>query len=188
MHKIRLLLFAALLIALPVTGGCQNLLVTLGLSEAPPPVTDSAYFNGQMEQLLKEINSNKSRNFRKAAVLNFVNSNGQVSELGKVLTAKFGERAVAGNYFRIVPSGQVKEALDKLKIEFRGELTKEQVKLIGDELKADAIVTGKIFDLQKGSDVDLSVSAIQPATGELVSAGGINIYRSKQVQTLIQQF
>ncbi|HEB73407.1 MAG TPA: hypothetical protein ENI77_12420 [Nitrospirae bacterium] len=188
MFKVRVLIFSALLPALFVTGACQSAMVMAGLKKAPPPVTDSAYFNGQMEKLLEHLKANKSRNFRRAAILNFVNTNGKVSELGKILTIKFGERAVAGNHFRIVPSGQVKQALETLKIEFKGELTKEQVKLIGDELKADAVVTGKISDLQKGSDVDLTVSAIQPSTGDLVSAAGINIYRSKQVQTLIQQF
>lgn len=188
MLNVRLVISVTLLMALPLTGACQNVMVMAGLKEVPPPVTDSAYFNGQMEQLLEQLQANKSRNFRKAALLSFVNANGQVSELGKILTTKFGERAVAGSYFKVVPSGQVKEALEKLKIEFRGELTKQQVKLIGDELEADAVVTGKIFDLQKGSDVDLSISAIQPSTGDLVSAAGVNIYRSKQVQTLIQQF
>lgn len=186
-HASTLITGATLIIALSLTG-CANLMVTAGLQEAQPPVTNSAYFNGQVEKLLGELQANKSRNFRRAAVLNFVNVNGQVSELGKILTAKFSERAVAGNHFRIVPSGQVKETLKKLKIEFAGELTREQVKLIGDELKADAVITGKLFDLQKGSDVDLSITAIQPSTGDLVSAASVNIYRSKQVQTLIQKF
>jgi len=188
MFKVRRFISALLLLTLFLTGSCQSAMVLAGLKEAPPPVTDSAYFNSQVEKLLERLKANKSRNFRKAAVLDFVNTNGKVSELGKVLTSKFGERAVAGNHFRVVPSGQVKQALEKLKIEFKGELTKEQVKLIGDEVKADAVITGKIFDLQKGSDVNLNVSAIQPSTGDLVSAAGINIYRSKQVQTLIQQF
>ncbi len=188
MLKVRILLIGASLTAALFLSGCSNVLVMVGLKEAPPPVTDSAYFNGQMEKLLERLEANKVRNFRKAAVLDFVNTNGKVSELGRVLTAKFSERAMAGDSFRIVPSGQVKEALKKLEIEFSGELTREQVKLIGEELSADAVVTGKIYDLQKGSDVDLNVNAIQPATGDLLSAAGVNIYRSKQVQTLIEQF
>jgi hypothetical protein len=171
--------------------GCaafDPLLVKAGLAEPPPPVTDSSYFNTQIDTLLDRVKASQSKTFRRAAVLNFVNSNGQVSELGRYLTSKFGERSMARQMFRVTPQGQVKEAVTKLKIIGGSELTREQIEKLGVELEADAIVTGTVSDLQKGSDVDLSVKVINVQTGEMSAAASVNIYRSKQVQTLIQQF
>lgn len=171
--------------------GCSTidpLLVKVGLAEAPPPITDSGYFNTQIDTLLDRVRASQSKTFRRAAVLNFVNSNGQVSELGRYLTSKFGERAMARQLFRVTPQGQVKEAVTKLKITGGSELTREQIDKLGVELEADVIVTGTVSDLQKGSDVDLSVKVINVQSGEMIAAASVNIYRSKQVQTLIQQF
>jgi hypothetical protein len=180
---------AILLITLAFSvNACSNILVPLGLQDPPPIVTDSTYFNGQIEKLLDGVASNKSRSFRRAAVLGFVNTDGRMSELGKMLTTKFGERAIAKNQFRVIPSGQVSETLEALKINYTGKLKREQILSIGDALGADAVVTGVIYDLQKGSDVDVSVNVIQPGSGDLISAASVNIHRSKQVQTLISQF
>ncbi len=167
---------------------CSNIMVMVGLEKGPPPVTDSEYFNLQLDTLMERLQKNQVRRFRKAAVLNFVNTDGNVSELGKYLTSKFGERAIANGAFRVTPQGQVREALRKLKIDYKGQLTKDEVAQIGSELGADAVVTGVLSDLQKGSDVDLSVKAIQPSSGDLLTSASVDIYRSKQVQTLIQQF
>lgn len=164
------------------------LLATLGLAEAPPPVTDTSYFNVQTDILLERLKASQSKTFRRVATLNFVNANGQVSELGKYLTSKFAERAMAAQIFRMTPQGQVKEALTRLKIAGAAELTRDQLEKLGAELDVDAIVTGVISDLQKGSDVDLSVKVIHAQTGGMAAAASVNIYRSKQVQTLIQQF
>ncbi|MBF0292503.1 MAG: hypothetical protein HQK86_10155 [Nitrospinae bacterium] len=171
--------------------GCaafNPLLVTMGLAEAPPPVTDSNYFNMQTDLLLERIKTSQSKTLRRVATLNFINANGQVSELGKYLTSKFVERAMASQMFRMTPQGQVKEAMTKLKIVGAAELTRDQIEKLGTELDVDAIVTGVVSDLQKGSDVDVSVKVIHVQTGGMVAAASVNIYRSKQVQTLIQQF
>jgi hypothetical protein len=167
---------------------CADLMVQAGLKEAKPPVTDSAYFSAQMKTLLARLKANRARSYRKAAVLDFVNSNGKISDLGRYLHTKFTETTLSSDGFKVVPKGQVDEALKKLNIVFDGKLTREQAKNLGTELKVDAIITGSLADLQKGSDIDFSVKAIQSASGELLTAGSINIYRSKQVQTLISQF
>ena len=171
--------------------GCAALnpvLVPLGLADATPPITDSGYFNTQTDTLLERLKVSQSKTFRRVAPLNFINANGQVSELGKYLTAKFGERAMAKQMFRVTPQGQVKDAMTRLKITGAAELTREQIEKLGTELDVDAVVTGVVSDLQKGSDVDLSVKVIHVQTGEMAAAASVNIYRSKQVQTLIQQF
>lgn len=189
--SLKTLIFTLAVCAVCALSGCAALtplLVPLGLAEAPPPVTDSAYFNAQTDKLLERLRASQSKTFRRVASLNFVNANGQVSELGRYLTSKFGERAMALQMFRVTPQGQVKEALAKLKIVGAAELTRDQIEKLGTELDVDAIVTGIVSDLQKGSDVDLSVKVIHAQTGEMAAASSVNLYRSKQIQTLIQQF
>jgi len=188
--KKHIIFVLALLAVLPMAGCAQlnPLMVNMGLAEAPPPVTDSNYFSKQIHLLLDRLKTSQIRAFRKSASMEFQNANGQVSELGKYLTGKFGERAIGRNQFRVTPQGQVKEAMAKLKINPVGELTKDNLEKLGTELEVDAIITGVVSDLQKGSDVDLTIKVIQPSTGEMIAAASVNIYRSKQVQTLIQQF
>ncbi|MBI4666008.1 MAG: hypothetical protein HY751_06340 [Nitrospinae bacterium] len=187
----KILVFSASIFLITGMAGCAAVnpaMVSLGLAEAPPPVTDSVYFNKQTDLLLDRIRASQTKTFRRVAALDFINPNGQVSELGRYLTGKFSERALAKQSFKVTPQGQVREALAKLKITSVTELTREQAEKLGTELDVDAIATGMVADLQKGSDVDLTVKIIHSASGEMVSAGSVNIYRSKQVQTLIQQF
>jgi len=178
----------ALLFVVATLGGCADVLVAAGLQEATPPTTNSTYYNERMTLLVQRLKQNRARSFRKGAVLDFVNTNGKVSELGRYLSLKFSEVAAGAADFKVVPDGQVREALTKLEISYDGKLTKEQVAAIGSEVGADTIITGALSDLQKGSDVDLSIKAIQTNNGDLNSAASVDIYRSKQVQALIQQF
>ncbi len=67
--------------------------------ELPPPVTDSSYLNGKMEQLATDAMNNLSKKVRRVAVLNFVNSDGRTSRLGSIVTRKFSEVAVRRNLF-----------------------------------------------------------------------------------------
>ncbi len=185
MKRNLLLILAPVLMTLV---SCANLLVEAGLKEEPIPVTNSTYYNQQMSKLLSEVKKNRSRSFRKAAVLDFVNSDGQTSELGKYLGIKFRQIAVSENQFGVIPQGQVEAAMANLKIRFTGSLTEEETRMLGAEVGADAIITGVLADLQKGSDVDLTVKALQTSSAEMISAASVEIYRSKQVQTLLSQF
>lgn len=180
------------LIALPLlligVGGCQNAMVSLGLKEEPPPVTNADYFSIRTRYVYEQLRSNQSKPIRKAAVLDFANPDGRISELGRFLTLKFQEQALADKGFKVVPDGQVREALTRLAIPIGKPLTREQVQTLSIDLGADTLITGVVSDLQKGADVDLTVKAVSSPGGDLVSAASVSIYRSKQVQSLVQTF
>ncbi len=173
--------------SLVAVGGCQNMMISLGLQEEPPPVTNADYFSLRTRYVYEQLRENQSKSIRKAAVLDFANPDGRISELGRFLTLKFQEQALADKRFKVVPDGQVREALTRLAIPVGQPLTREQTQTLGIDLGVDTLITGTVSDLQKGADVDLTVKAVSSIGGDLVSTP-VSIYRSKQVQNLVQTF
>ncbi len=153
-----------------------------------PPVTDSSYFNDKMEQLATDVMDNLSKKVRRVAVLNFVNSDGKTSRLGSVVTRKFFEVAVRRNLFQMPSEGQVAESTSRLAISYAGTLDSASSGKLGEALGVDALIVGVIADLQKGSDVDLSIQILETRTGNIISAASSSFYRSKQVSNLLESF
>jgi len=154
----------------------------------PPPVTDSNYFNVKMERLADDLMAGTTKKVRRAAVLGFVNPNGKTSQLGKYLATKFSKITVLKKYFHVPTEGQVSETIRNLGINYNGTLDKESTTTLGEALGVDMLITGVIMDLQKGSDVDLTVKMIEVRSGTIVSAASASFYRSKQVSTMLEAF
>jgi len=156
--------------------------------EISPPVTDSNYFNDKMEWLATDVMANLSKKVRRVAVLNFVNSDGRTSRLGSIVTRKFFEVAVRRNLFQMPSEGQVAESITRLALSYAGTMDKISAGKLGEALGADALIVGVIADLQKGSDVDLSIQILETRTGNVISAASISFYRSKQISNLLETF
>lgn len=154
----------------------------------PPPVTDSSYFNAKMDKLATDLINTSSKKVRRAAVLNFVNTNGRTSDLGRYVTTKFYGIVVKKSLFTMPTGGQVEESITKLELDFRGTLNKETTGKLGRELGVEALIIGQIADLQKGSDVDLTVQMVEVRTGNIISAASTSFYRSKTVSSLLEKF
>ncbi len=154
----------------------------------PPPVTDSSYFNAKMEKLATALITTSSKKVRRAAVLNFVNTNGRASQLGRYVTTKFYEIVVLKSLFTMPTGGQVAESITKLNLDYQGTLNRETAGKLGRELGVEALIIGQIADLQKGSDVDLTVQMVEVRTGNIISAASTSFYRSKQVSSLLEKY
>jgi hypothetical protein len=154
----------------------------------PPPITDSSYFNSKMEKLATDLIKTSSKKVRRAAVLNFVNTNGRTSDLGRYVTTKFYGIVVLKSLFTMPTSGQVEQSINKLELDFQGSLNRETASQLGRELGVEALIIGQIADLQKGSDVDLTVQMVEVRTGNIISAASTSFYRSKQVSSLLEKF
>ncbi len=162
--------------------------VSCASKEQPPPVTDSAYFNIKIQDLADDILFNANRKIVRVAVLDFVNSDGRTSQLGKYFKNKFAETAVKHNLFQVPVEGQVNKAMLDLKLRYNGTLDVESASKLGKALRVDTIVIGVISDLQKGSDVDLVVKMVDARTGQIISAASASFYRSKQVSSMLETF
>ena len=154
----------------------------------PPPVTDSSYFNAKMGRLAADLIKTSSKKVRRAAVLNFVNTNGRTSDLGRYVTTKFYGIVVLKSLFTMPTGGQVEQSIIKLELDYQGTLNRETAGKLGRELGVEALIIGQIADLQKGSDVDLTVQMVEVRTGNVISAASTSFYRSKQVSSLLGKF
>ena len=154
----------------------------------PPPVTNSAYFNSKMTKLANDLMKNSSKKVRRAAVLDFVNSNGRTSQLGKYVKTKFSEIAVLKSLFQMPVDGQVTDSIAELNLDYRGTLNKDSAGKLGRALGVDSLIIGQISDLQKGSDVDLTIRMVEVRTGNIISAASTSFHRSKNVSSMLESF
>lgn len=154
----------------------------------PPPVTDSQYFNEKITSLGDSLINGATRRPRKVVILDFVNTNGKTSQLGKYLTAKFLEISVQNNWYLTPPEGEVSKTLKQLNLTYNGSMDAASATRLGAAMAADALIVGVISDLQKGSDVDLVVKMIDAKTGTVISAASASFIRSKQVSGMMESF
>jgi hypothetical protein len=152
------------------------------------PVTDALYIKQRLTRLANDIMLKASRPPKKAAIMDFVNSNGKTSQFGKILTSKFTEISVAKNLFITPTDGEVSKSLKQLGLSYNGTLDGASVRKLGDALGCDTLIFGTISDLQKGSDVDLALKMVDVKTGNIVSASSTSFFRSKQVSALLDSF
>src|SRR3989338_75498 len=164
-----------------------------GCSKQVAVVTDAKYYEGKIdiltEQLLKsipkeKIEANEAKLIKKVAIMDFVNSNGRVSALGKYLGSKLSETIIEKNYFKVAQRGEVLDALKNNNIVFTGVMNNETIKKLGERLKVDAVFFGEIVDL--GTDIDVNIKFILVKDGEMLSAASIDIERTKSAVNLME--
>src|SRR3990170_3410055 len=162
------------------------LLTVAGCSKQVAVVTDAKYYEGKIdiltEQLLKsipkeKIEANEAKLIKKVAIMDFVNSSGRVSALGKYLGSKLSETIIEKNYFKVAQRGEVLDGMKNNNIVFTGVMNNETIKKLGERLKVDAVFFGEIVDL--GTNIDVNIKFIFVKDGEMLSAASIDIERTK---------
>lgn len=175
-------LFIALSVVFLFTASCQS---------GPPkdPVTNDNYYKNRLTKLSANLVKGASRPPEKVAILDFVNANnGKTSQFGKFITSKFVEVSVSKNLFVTPAEGEVAKAMKQLKINYNGTLDGLSAGKLGDALGCDSLIFGTVSDLQKGSDVDLTLKMVDSKTGNIVSAASASFVRSKQVSAMLESF
>lgn len=166
-----------------------------GCSKQVAVVTDAKYYEGKIneltEQLLKsipkeKIEANEAKLINKVAIMDFVNSNGRVSALGKYLGSKLSETIIEKNYFKVAQRGEVLDAMKNNNIVFTGVMNNETIKKLGEKLQVDAIFFSEIVDL--GTNIDVNIKLILIKTGEMFSAASIDIERTKSAVNLMETY
>ena len=167
----------------------------VGCTKQVAIVTDAKYYEGKIdaltEQLLKSIPKeklvvNEAKLINRVAVMDFVNSSGKVSALGKYLSSKLSETIIEKKYFKVVHRGEVLDALRVNNIAFTGLMNNETIKKFGEKLQIDAIFFGEIVDL--GTNIDINIKFILAKDGEMLSAASTDIERTKSAVNLMETY
>ncbi len=171
------------------------LLFFAGCSKQVAVVTDAKYYEGKIneltEQLLKSIPKEKietkeGKLINKVAIMDFVNSNGRVSALGKYLGSKLSETIIEKNYFKVAQRGEVLDGMKNNNIVFTGVMNNETIKKLGEKLQVDAIFFSEIVDL--GTNIDVNIKLILIKNGEMLSAASVDIERTKSAVNLMETY
>jgi TolB-like protein len=166
-----------------------------GCSKQVAIVTDARYYEGKINELTElllktipkeKLESKEAKLINKVAIMDFVNSNGKVSALGKYLGSKLSETIIEKNYFNVAQRGEVLDALKNNNIVFTGIMNNETIKKVGERLKVDAVFFGEIVDL--GTNIDVNIKFILVKDGEMLSAASIDIERTKSAINLMETY
>ncbi len=83
---------------------------------------------------------------------------------------------------------EVSKSIRQLNLAYKDTMDGAPAKKLGETLNYDTITVGTVSDLQKGSDVDLTVKMKDAKTGVVVSATSTTFLRSKQVSLMMENF
>ena len=149
--------------------------------------SDSGYYRSRARTLVKKLTRKvEEYEINKVAVIDLVDENGQVPVLGDYLAQRLVEEMTHNETFRVAQKGEVKEVLTRLELEPSLFYAKEETQKIGESLKAQALVNGKITDLGTNLDVQLIMTDI--TTGEVISSATESLNRTKFAVEMLRHF
>lgn len=118
------------------------------------------------------------------AVVDFVDLQGNVTELGRFLAEEFSVNlADAGKGFEVVDRTHLKTLLKEHKLTETGIIDPSTAKKLGQIAGVDALVTGTITPF--GDSVRLSVKILATATAKVIGASSTNIAKTKAIEELL---
>ncbi len=156
------------------------------LTVTPPEVfkdyfkteANTEYYDEKCQSLIEQLHSQLPEyGIRRIAVIDFVDIDGRVTELGRYLSSKIMVHIPKMSKLIVVQRGHVEKALMESKISPKESYSLEETKELGKILAVDGIVFGKIVDL--GTNIDVDLKLIDTKTGDLVSTATESLVRSK---------
>jgi TolB-like protein len=118
------------------------------------------------------------------AVVDFVDLQGNVTELGRFLAEEFSVNLAAiGKGFEIVDRTHLKTLLKEHKLVESGIIDPLTAKKLGKIAGVDAVVTGTITPF--GDSVRLSVKILDTSTAKVIDASSTSIAKTKAIEELL---
>lgn len=143
------------------------------------------------EKEIKSLSSTMAENIVKAgkktiAVVDFVDLQGNVTELGRFLAEEFSVAlAGEGKGFEVVDRTHLKTLLKEHKLAETGVIDPSTAKMLGQIAEVDALVTGTITSLSDSAR--LSVKILVAATAKVIGASSCDIPKTKAISELIDK-
>ena len=172
-------LFIALVPFLWLLQGCEfSVKPPGGLKKFFATEADTRYYERKCANLVDQMDGKMEEyGIRRIAVIDFVDIEGKVSELGKFLAAKLMVQIPKKSPFIVVQKGHVDMALRDLQISPMESYTLQTTKDIGNKLGVDGLLLGKIVDL--GTNIDINLKLIDVNTGDLIATASESLARTK---------
>lgn len=146
-------------------------------------------FSVAYEKEIRTLSSAMAENIVKAgkktvAVVDFVDLQGNVTELGRFIAEEFSVALVgSGKGFEVVERTQLKAILKEHKLVLTGAIDKATAKKLGQIVGADALITGTITPF--GDSVRLAVKILGTDTGKVIGASSGDIPKTKAIEELL---
>ena len=153
--------------------------------------TDSNYYRDKSEKVTDKIAKDiEEYEINKITIMDFVDEGNRVSILGEYLSSRVIEAFTRRDLFhdrtfRVTQKGEVNEVLKQLNLKHSYLYAKADLMSLGDSLKSQAILTGKITDL--GTNIDMHLTLTDVVTGEVISASTENLTRTRFAVEMLRQ-
>ncbi len=122
----------------------------------------------------------------KIAVIDFVNLDGNVSELGIIIPEELTIKLFNLKKFKVVERRLLKIVLDEQSLMVSDLVSQENIKKVGNLLGVDAIVTGTIADT--GDDLKVNARVISVESGEMLASGSATIRNTSMIKEKFSNF
>ncbi|MGP0565669.1 hypothetical protein ACTRW9_11260 [Nitrospina sp. 32_T5] len=151
------------------------------------PDTDSEYYKKKSENLVTDLTHGvQEYEINKVVVLDLVDDDNRVPILGEYMASRVVEAITRGRFFRVSQKGEVLATLERLELKPSVRYTREEIQRIGHELKAQAIINGKVRDI--GANIDVHVSMVDIASGEVIASATEQLNRTRFAVELLRHY
>ena len=142
--------------------------------------------SSQLEKLTNQIISSLDQNKKnKIAIMEFVNMQGKVSNMGKYISEELTTRLYLTGKFEVIERQLLDKIIEEQKISLSGMIDESSAVELGRVLGVDAIASGTITDL--GTSVKVNARLISAESGKLFSVASVEIPKSDKVKVLLSQ-
>ena len=140
----------------------------------------------QLDKLTDQIMGSLDQNQKnKIAIMEFVDMQGNVSNLGKYISEELTTRLYRTGKFEVIERQLLDKIIQEQKISLSGIVDENSAVELGRVLGVDAIATGTIGDL--GSSVKVNARLISAELGKLFSVASVEIPKNDKVKVLLSQ-
>lgn len=145
-------------------------------------ITLSTQLDKLTNQIMGSLNQNQKN---KIAIMEFVDMQGKVSNLGKYISEELTTRLYRTGKFEVIERQLLDKIIQEQKISLSGIVDENSAVELGKILGVDAIATGTIGDL--GISVKINARLISAESGKLFSVASVEIPKDDKVKVLLSQ-
>ena len=152
-------------------------ILTAGLLVGSPGSAGSAEFDEHLQALASEIAGGaEKKRIHRLAVEHFVDQDGNISRLSRVLATELAAELASGRSFQVIDQQQVVAYLGTQRSPLLSSLSRERLARAGKDLGIDAIVAGSVIETT--SQVRLIVKLIAVRNGSLAATARATLPKS----------